>query len=161
MIDWSVSILRGAPSRALSVSRYLSEAAVLRFTYFGVCLAALVASSGCGGGSPFATVPVTGKVVFASGDSFKGYAMKSIRFAPNDVNGRVSSSTVQEDGTFALGTMKSSDGALPGKYSVTMTIMKNYPPAAAETKITWVCEPGEIEVKEDMEPVTITVSKLK
>ncbi len=134
---------------------------MLRFAFFAGCLAALVSSSGCGGGSPFATVPVTGKVVLASGESLKGYAMKSIRFAPNDANGRVSSAEVLEDGMFALGTMKSNDGALPGKYSVTMTIMKNYPPTPAETKITWVCEPGEIEVKEDMEPVTIKVSKLK
>lgn len=134
---------------------------MLRFAFFAGCLAALATLSGCGGGSPFDTVPVTGKVVLASGDSFKGYAMKSIRFAPNDINGRVATADVADDGTFVLGTMKPDDGALPGKYSLYMTVMKNYPPAPGETKITWVCEPGEVEVKEDMEPVTITVSKLK
>jgi hypothetical protein len=136
---------------------------VLRIAFLLGCVTMLTGLSGCGGGSPFDTVPVTGKVEVVGGGSLQGYAMKTIRLAPNstDADARAASGQVKEDGTFELGTMKANDGAIPGKYAVLATILKNYPPTPADTKKTWVCEPAEIEIKEGMEPITIKVSVAK
>jgi hypothetical protein len=136
---------------------------VLRFAFLVGCLAAMVGLSGCGGGSEFDTIPVKGKVVLADGGSLKGYAMKNLRLSPNstDAEARSASSSINEDGTFEMGTMRSNDGAIPGKYLVYATIMKNYPPTPADTKKTWVCDPGEIEVKEDMGEITIKITASK
>lgn len=136
---------------------------MLRTTLLIGLLASLVIQSGCGGSSPFDTVPVTGKVQLADGKTLTGYAMKSIRFTPvsTDPESRVATAEVKEDGTFSLGTLKTGDGALPGKYTVGMTILKNYPPALAEARLVWDCQPSEVEVKEDMEPLVITVKPVK
>lgn len=134
-----------------------------RFVSLVGCLTLLIASSGCGGGSPFETVPVTGKVEIEGGGSLAGYAMKSIQFTPNSTatEVRAASGTIGEDGTFKLGTMKADDGALPGKYLVRATILKNYPPSPAELKKTWIVEPAEVEVTDGMEPIVIKVKEVK
>lgn len=130
---------------------------VLRGALMAGCLTAL----GCGGSSPFETVPVTGSVEFGSGESLKGYATRDIRFEPQATTGdfRAATAKIQDDGTFTLGTMTADDGAIPGKYTVMAKIMKNYPPSAAERKAVWICEPKEIEVTPGMEPVTIKITK--
>ncbi|MDZ4780918.1 MAG: hypothetical protein SGJ19_11750 [Planctomycetia bacterium] len=138
----------------------MSEVAVLRFALLLGCVAGLSGLSGCGGGSPYDTVPISGTVTLADGGDLKGYAMKTIRLAPNstDAEARPASGEVQEDGTFKLGTKTASDGAIPGKYAVFASIMKNYPPTPADISKTWVCDPAEIDVKEGMEPISIKVS---
>jgi hypothetical protein len=121
----------------------------------------LLGLGGCNSSSPYATVPVTGKVELSTGDNLAGYAMKSIQFSPNsaDPEAKPASSEIKEDGTFELGSMKNADGAVPGKYFVNVRLMKHYPPTEAERVAVWLCEPAEVEVKEGMEPVVIKVKK--
>lgn len=136
---------------------------MLRF----VCLVSLAlvvgAVPGCGGSSPFDTVPVTGTAQLATGESLQGYATRDIRFEPQATSGdfRAATAKIQDDGTFTLGTMKADDGAIPGKYTVVAKIMKNYPPSEAERNAVWICEPKEVEVVPGMEPVTIKITKGK
>jgi hypothetical protein len=59
---------------------------------------------------------VTGKV------TYKGAAVKggTLIFSPSD-GGKPASATVQQDGTFTLGTYSSNDGALVGNHTVSYT----------------------------------------
>jgi hypothetical protein len=73
-------------------------------------------SAGCGDDSGFATrYPVTGTV------KYKGELVKkaSINFIPNEVEGHPAGGQI-ENGTFTLTTAKPGDGALVGKYKVTV-----------------------------------------
>ncbi|SIO57072.1 hypothetical protein SAMN05444166_5340 [Singulisphaera sp. GP187] len=94
------------------VSRILSAR-----TRWSVAFAALVViSPGCGDDSGLsARYPVTGKV------TYKGVPVKkaAINFQPNDPDGRPAGGKV-ENGEFVLTTLSPSDGAIPGKYKVTV-----------------------------------------
>lgn len=159
-VSETISIVLDSRQRVLG---FISEVAVLRFALLLGGVAVLVGLNGCGGGSPYDTVPVTGKVELQGGGTLQGYAMKTIRLMPNSTaaDARGASGQVRDDGTFEMGTMKGNDGAVPGKYTVTASIMKNYPPTDADMKKSWVCEPTEIEVTAGMEPITIKVSVAK
>ncbi|AGA27898.1 hypothetical protein [Singulisphaera acidiphila] len=83
-----------------------------------VALASLmiVMSFGCGDDGGLATrYPVSGKV------TYKGAPIKkaSINFIPNDPEGRPAGGRI-EDGQYVLTTLNSDDGAIPGKYKVTV-----------------------------------------
>jgi len=60
--------------------------------------------------------PVSGKVSYKGQPVAKG----SITFAPEDPNGRAASGLIA-DGSYRLSTLGDNDGALPGKYKVTVT----------------------------------------
>ncbi len=79
--------------------------------------AILLASSGCGDDTGLAKrYPVSGEV------KYKGAAVENgkISFIPVDAAGRPASGQI-ERGYYSLTTMTEDDGALPGKYKVTVT----------------------------------------
>jgi len=89
---------------------------------FGRCaLAAVVglglaAAGGCGGNQT-----VHGKLVYADNDQpVTELAGFDVTFTSEKL-GVSARGTVQEDGTFRLGTEKENDGAPPGEYVVTLT----------------------------------------
>ena len=75
-------------------------------------LAAMLAASGCGGGS--GPVPVRG-VVKLDGQPVVNAA---VIFVPQAPGGREAYGSTDANGTFRLTTTKPDDGALPGKYKV-------------------------------------------
>ncbi len=77
-----------------------------------VCLVPLV---GCG--SSLGTTPVSGKVML-DGSPIEG-AM--VIYKPTDPSGRTASGTTDASGVYKLTTEVNGDGALPGKYQVTVT----------------------------------------
>ncbi len=85
-----------------------------------------LALAGCGKGDP--RVPVTGTVKFSDGSVPKG-DMATITFQPTSggPGAKGASSTIAEDGSFSLRTLKPGDGALPGDYQVTVHVMQGYP----------------------------------
>jgi hypothetical protein len=82
--------------------------------------------AGCSDGDPH--VPVTGTVKFSDGSVPKG-AVASITFQPASLGpgSKAASSTIAEDGSFSLRTVKPADGALPGDYVVTVHVIDVYP----------------------------------
>jgi hypothetical protein len=85
-----------------------------------------LALGGCGRGDLH--VPVNGTVKFSDGSVPKG-VIASITFQPASARpgAKGASSTIAEDGSFSLQTVKPGDGALPGDYLVTVQVMDNYP----------------------------------
>jgi hypothetical protein len=73
----------------------------------------LVGTAGCGK-SRVSTYPVTGKVMFQDGQAVKSGTIE----AESIEHGTSASGSIQDDGTFTLGTYTSDDGAVPGKHRV-------------------------------------------
>jgi hypothetical protein len=111
----------------------------------------LVLNSGCGDDSGLATrYPVSGKV------TYKGSPVKkaSINFIPNDPEGRPAGGRV-EDGQYVLTTLDPDDGAIPGKYKITIDdreldadAMQSAAEAEAKKKgVTFSVIPQHLQVK--------------
>jgi hypothetical protein len=108
----------------------MRKTAVERLLPLLVCVAIMSVIAGCGG-EPFKMVPVSGKVTYADGtlipgdqivlrfhpEDAKAEGMKVLGFANGDVN--------PQDGTYSLTTHTANDGAVPGKYKVTLIATKN------------------------------------
>jgi hypothetical protein len=96
-----------------------------------VCSLAVGANSGCGGPTGPKRVPVSGTVKYEDGSIPTG-AVTVIRFEPAragnaaDPNTKAASGTIQPDGSYQLTTVEENDGAFPGEYKVTFTVMKDY-----------------------------------
>ena len=101
-----------------------------RYTFFSSALAAVVLAGmlGCGA-SDFGVVPVTGTVKYSDGSIPKGADIATVTFQPvtNSQEGKGATGDIMEDGTFKLTTIEPHDGAMPGEYIVTVTIMVGYP----------------------------------
>ncbi len=80
-----------------------------------VCLAVAGGCASSGEEDFPETVPVKGKVSMAGQPLPKG----SISFIPNA--GRPATALIQPDGTYVLSTFKEKDGAVPGRFRVTIT----------------------------------------
>jgi hypothetical protein len=91
--------------------------------------------TGClaqGSGEPLAivksVVPVTGTIRYADGHPV---ANAWVVFHPLDPPGNEASGATESDGTFRLGTFAKEDGAVPGRYVVTIephpNVKKNLP----------------------------------
>lgn len=79
-----------------------------------LCLLTLM---GCGSDGPV-LIPIKGTVEYKGATLTNGL----ITFNPKDPKvGRVASSPIADDGTFALSTNKAGDGAVAGEYIVTIT----------------------------------------
>ncbi|MFN3149471.1 hypothetical protein [Bremerella sp.] len=78
-----------------------------------VCLLAI----GCEPGSSNPpTSPVTGKVTY-KGDAVEG---AKIKFVPVDPEGKVANGESSADGTYTMSTFETGDGAMAGKYKVSV-----------------------------------------
>src|SRR5438067_985211 len=96
----------------------------MRSREYGYSLLGLVVIlAGCGGpkGQPASivdsVVPVSGKVLLPGGQPL-GNAW--VVFHAKDPPGNDASAATDADGSFKLGTFKKEDGAVPGKYAVTV-----------------------------------------
>jgi hypothetical protein len=79
-------------------------------------LALLVA--GCGGPTRPATAPVSGRVTYAG----KPVPLGQIMFYPE--RGRPAMGAIGADGAYRLTTFVNGDGAIPGRFKVTITAMR-------------------------------------
>ena len=90
-----------------------------RSPLFALAAVTIVVTWGCGGsggpGGGAALLPVKGKV------TYKGKPLTSgtVKFEI-DGYGRPATGKLQSDGSFALGTLKEGDGAMPGEHQVTV-----------------------------------------
>lgn len=111
----------------------------------------IVIAPGCGDDGGLSTrYPVSGKV------TYKGEPVKKavINFVPNDPEGRPAGGTV-EDGQYELTTLNPKDGALPGKYKVTIddrfldaNAMRSEADSVAKKKgVTYTAIPQELQAK--------------
>lgn len=111
----------------------------------------MVISPGCGDDSGLATrYPVSGKV------TYKGQPVKKavINFLPNDPEGRPAGGKVV-DGQYELTTLNPGDGAIAGKYKVTIDdreldpeAMRSEADAVAKKKgVTYTAIPQELQAK--------------
>lgn len=72
---------------------------------------------GCGSGNQNPpTSPVSGKVTF-KGEAVEG---ATIQFVPTATEGKVANAVSNADGTYELSTFEPGDGAMAGKYKVTV-----------------------------------------
>lgn len=72
---------------------------------------------GCGTGNQNPpTSPVSGKVTY-KGEGVEG---ATIQFLPSGPEAKVANAISEADGTYALSTFEPGDGAMPGKYNVTV-----------------------------------------
>lgn len=86
-------------------------------TTASLALAILLAPMvGCGGNGFPDPTPVTGTVNY-NGSPIEGAL---VTFIPEGEVGRASSGTTDAQGTFSLTTFSTNDGAIPGKYKVTI-----------------------------------------
>ena len=96
-----------------------------------LCSVVLSTSFGCGGTTGPKRVPVSGTVKYEDGSIPTG-AVTAIRFEPArggnaaDPNTKAASGTIQPDGSYQLTTVEENDGAFPGEYKVTFSVMKDY-----------------------------------
>jgi hypothetical protein len=91
--------------------------------------AAALVAAGCGGAnSPH---PVQG-TVFLDGQPATELAGGTVTFNSSEL-GRSASGEIQTDGTYRLGSFKKDDGAIPGKYQVTVSPPET-PPASERSR---------------------------
>jgi len=90
------------------------------------CLATagLLAVNGCAGGDA-RPVPVHGTVQFRDGTVPRG-EIAVIRLEPLAADGRPAFGDIHDDGSFELSTVGGAKGVLPGKYKVTLKVLKSY-----------------------------------
>jgi hypothetical protein len=131
----------------MSIRRILSIRPVL-----SVAIATLIVMSpGCGDSSGLPSrYPVYGKV------TYKGEPIKKavINFVPNEPDGHPAGGTV-EDGNYVLTTLDPKDGAIPGKYKVTIDdrqldpgAMRSQADAVAKKKgVNYAAIPQELQAK--------------
>jgi hypothetical protein len=83
-----------------------------------VTAAAVLVTAGCAGGAD-TPYPVQG-TVFLDGQPAKELAGGTVTFNSTELH-KSASGEVQADGTYRLGSLKADDGAIPGKYEVTVS----------------------------------------
>lgn len=118
---------------------------------------------GCGGNQP---QPVQGKIVFSDATPAKDLAGYTVSI--DSVEQNVSATgVVRPDGTFQVGTNAPDDGALPGKYRVSLTppeppLDQPAPKPIIDPKYSKTSTSGlEVEIKPGVNPVTLTVERAK
>ena len=126
-----------------------------------VLITALVAA-GCGGKRPY---PVEGKIVFSDGTAATALAGFLVGM---DSGGQVGANgMVQADGSFRVGTYENDDGALPGKYRVSLTppdppLDQPAPKPIIDPKYGDFATSGlNAEIKAGSNPITLTVERAK
>src|SRR4051812_47562957 len=83
-----------------------------------VCFAVLASVSGCGADDGIGQrYSVRGKVTYKGEPVTKG----TVGFVPMDSSGRAAIGEIQPDGSYTLTTLIPLDGALPGKYRVSVS----------------------------------------
>jgi hypothetical protein len=125
-------------------------------------VAALALLTGCGGKGVY---PVDGKVVYTDGTVAKDLAGHSVNFESDEL--QVSATgEVQPDGTFRLGTYEHDDGALPGKYRVSIAPLLPIgdaapPKAVIDPKYGQLDSSGlEATIEPKSNALTLTVERL-
>ncbi|MDB5386556.1 MAG: hypothetical protein JWM11_2202 [Planctomycetaceae bacterium] len=106
----SYRAVASAPSTSTAVRCRAQAVCALLLLCCGIGL------TGCGPGGPV-IVPVRGTVEYKGATLSNG----TITFSPKDpTEGHVAQSPIAEDGTFALSTFKTGDGAIVGTYLVSV-----------------------------------------
>ena len=90
----------------------------------------IVSALGCGSSNP-KTVKVSGKVLHGG----KPVVHATVSYLPAGGGGRPASGITDESGAYQLTTFTANDGALPGKYAITVNPAKN-PVATGAVDVT-------------------------
>lgn len=118
--------------------------------------------TGCGS----KTYPAEGKVVFADGTPAVELAGYFIMFQSLE-HKTSATGTIQPDGSFAMGTMTSADGAMLGKQRVAITpppadVHKPRPPSPLPARYGSFETSGiEVEIKPETNQLIVTVERTK
>jgi hypothetical protein len=88
-----------------------------RRLWLGLTAAAVLVALGCGGGST--SYPVHG-TVYLDGQPAKELAGGTVMFNSSELR-KSAYGQIQADGTYRLSNVKKDDGAIPGKYQVTVS----------------------------------------
>ncbi len=114
----------------------------------GIAAFGLLLAVGCGGRPSITgtvkyddgSIPEVGDPEDPSGKSV------TVNFAPSSADGKHASASVRKDGTFTMTTGNEGKGVEPGDYSVTITIVSQYPPPpGGPPQVT--PEPATVSVK--------------
>jgi hypothetical protein len=99
-----------------------------------LALAALVAAAGCNQKGPVlpATVPAKGMIQLASGQPMREGRLQLI---PKDKGGVEAFGDVKPDGSFTLTSYKTDDGAVPGRYVVSISPYNYAAPGGSPARI--------------------------
>jgi hypothetical protein len=84
----------------------------------GVAVMIALVAAGCGGGAD-SLYTVRG-TVYLDGQPAKELAGYTVTFTSSELH-RSASGEIQADGTYSLGSLTKDDGAIPGKYQVTLS----------------------------------------
>jgi hypothetical protein len=115
---------------------------------------ALVMVAGCTRyQDPPMTYPVSGKVLLSNGQP--AYPA-SITFCAKDKPGNDAMALTEPDGSFVLGTFSKDDGALPGRYAVTIEPVA--PGTVSGKKLPRISIPKQYQ-SEDTTPITVAVKE--
>jgi hypothetical protein len=104
----------------------------------GVAVMVALVAAGCGGGAD-SLYAVRG-TVYLDGQPAKELAGCTVTFTSSELH-RSASGEIQADGTYCLGSLTKDDGAIPGKYQVTVS-----PPERAGGGDRGKKQPGAIGV---------------
>jgi hypothetical protein len=99
---------------------------MLRILLLSVWLSIFVFTAGCNH-KGYVSYPVSGTVKYADGSVPVG-EITTVLFSPKvpDAKLKSASGNIQADGKFVLSTIEPDDGAYPGEYKVTVSVLKTY-----------------------------------
>jgi hypothetical protein len=110
-----------------------SHAVGVRLARLLVAVLAILGVNGCGGSGAY---PVSGKLVYEDGEPVRD-AIGCTIIASCDELRTSSIGTIMDDGAFRLTMMKPNDGALPGRYKVTINVNPPDADSSPEEKAEW------------------------
>jgi len=123
--------------------------------WVGIGSAVLLAAAGCSGGStPY---PVHG-IVYLDGEPAKELAGGTVTFNSPELH-KSASGQIQADGSYRLGSTKKDDGAIPGKYQVSVSPPEN-PSRGERGRATAAATPVSFEEPKDMVSVEKTTNDI-
>ncbi len=94
---------------------------------------------GCGPGGLEGTIPISGRVTYQG----QPLTVGEVRYLPVDTDqGRMARGKLQSDGRFQLTTLKTGDGALPGKYRVVVVVFPEEGAKSATDRLSNKQQPG-------------------
>lgn len=130
-----------------------------------VAVLAVVATAGCSG-DPDPCYPVRGVLVYEDGQPAKELVGGSVTFTPLEQGRKISSATIEEDGTFVLSSMRDSDGAVAGKHQAVIEppgLEDQDDDSPSRRPLPAIIDPAsaaqEVTVEPKSNDITITVKK--
>ena len=124
---------------------------------FSLSVSLLGCGGGGGSGKQLPTVPVSGKLMVdgkPTGNCSIIFTPLTDDSDPDKLLRKTASASVAADGSFTLRTYKDGDGAIPGKYTVTIA---SDPANSVDMKPVPGVFAGDVEIKKDSSPLEVAL----